>query len=182
MFQIRRNLLAMLPFLALGCSGSSGASVRGVPSASLPEYSGSEALLFDDSIAGDTVEAGFGSPDLAKRQLISERSKRSELIVPARVATVSALGRSFEVTFEPVGAPLRGEPLGSALTLTVSPRMPAFAFLESHSSQLSRSNVILFLKRYSVDESIEIHFRIEPDNPPMRQAIERALALMALGS
>lgn len=182
MFQIRRNLLAVLPLLALGCSGSSGASARGVQSAALPEYSGSEALLFDDSIAGDTVEARFRGLDLAERQLLSERSKRSELIVPARVATVSALGRSFDVTFEPVGAPLRGEPLGSALTLTVSPRMPAFAFLEGHSTQLSRSNVILFLRRFNVDEAIETHFRIEPDNPPMRQAIERALALMALGS
>ncbi len=172
----------MLPFLALGCSSSSGASARGVHSAVLPEYSGSETLLFDDSVSGEMVEPDFGGLDLAERQLLSQRCTRSDLIVPARVATVSALGRSFEVTFEPVGAPLRGEPLGSALTLTVSPRMPAFAFLESHNTQLTRSSVILFLRRYTVGEATETHFRIEPDNPPMRQAIERALALMALGS
>ncbi|MDX2055866.1 MAG: hypothetical protein SFV15_25920 [Polyangiaceae bacterium] len=181
MFRSSRKLLATLAFLAGACSAPHREAHS--PSASnLPEYAGPASAAFDDSIAPGTVEPSFLSADTASRQALSKRTAEADTVAPVRVATASQVGASFDLTLEPVGAPIRGAAFTEAFTVSVSARAPAYAFLESHRLQLLGTTVIIFLKAFNVEGSVETHFRIEPNSPSMRQAIERAAALSEFGS
>lgn len=167
---------------AFGCARPTEASPGNVPAANLPPYTANDALLFDDSIASDTVDSSYVDASIAARRRLSERTRRADVVATVRVATVSELGKAFDLTLEPVEAPFRGKPPSSALSLTVSSRQPAYRFLETQRRQLVGGTVIVFLKNFNVEGAVETHFRIEPNSPAMRQSIQQAAMLSELGS
>jgi hypothetical protein len=167
--------------MLLGCSGGSGRSAAEPGADSLPAYDEQSAALFNDSIAPDTVDKSFADTRSFARERLRARAARADAIWPIRVATISEIGRSFDLILDPAGPPLAGPALGGPLTLNVASSAPAHGFLTTVRHQLVGQNLLVLYKRFQEEGEVKAHFRLEADTEPTRRTISDARALNELG-
>jgi hypothetical protein len=174
------------PLLVAVAAGCGGGQTKQVVIAPLyqPEY----AVVFDDLL----VPALFGfdpegrDPTLDPK--LRERVLRSDLILPARVETISRVGGvenkgAYEIVLSATGQPLFGNAPGAPLVLHVGASSRTYPWIEGAGARWVGTRVILFLKRFRTGKRNEpdvIRYRGEPDTQKMREAVHRHLAVRVL--
>jgi hypothetical protein len=178
---------ALLLCLFVGaCDATLGGHNASEPLAGLPEFTATEASLFDDTISVTVFGAELGEVAHADGNKLAERTRRADAVVPVTVSTVSAdvAGQDarYEIVVTPWAAPLAGSAEQEPMVLYVSPHSPSFPFLGSAGSTLVGTRLILFFRRYAEEGKLSVHWRLEPDNNEVRKAIEEALLLAEPGT
>jgi hypothetical protein len=174
-----RRQLGTLAFLGLLASACSRAAAGGQKAPSFPEYSGADAIQFDDLLA----PALFGFDPQARNPAadpkLRERTRLADYVMPVRVDSLSRSGGGYELTLSATGPALAGDHAGP-IVLLVPQGSPSYAWVQGAGPSFAGSRLIVFCKTFQKGESQIVHFRGEPDTPDVRKAIERDAALRLL--
>jgi hypothetical protein len=173
----RRHLGAV--FLGIFVAACARRGEKAAKSPTLPEYSGADALVFDDVLA----PALFGfDPQLreaATEPKLRDRVQRADYVMPVRVDSLSRGGAGYELTLSPTGPALAGDHAGP-IVLLVPTGSPSFAWVDGAGSSFAGSRLIVFCKAFQSAGDQIVHFRGEPDTAAVRKAVERDAALRLL--
>jgi hypothetical protein len=154
--------------------------------APLPEFTPSEALLFDDTISQAVSAADLEEVPPAGDRKLAERIALADSVVPVKVSTVisdsGAMAHIFQLVVVPNGPPFAGASVEEPMTLVVSRLSPAYPLVRSEGESLVGRALIIFFRRYQVDGDVQIHWRIDVDSKRMRKAISRARTRVRTGS
>jgi hypothetical protein len=174
--------ISLLALAALACG--SGKKVVVVA----PEYQPEYAVVFDDLLVPELfgLDIEGRNPPLDPR--LRERSLRADVILPARVETVSRVGGvenkgAYELVVRGTGPALFGTTPSEPLFLHIGAGSPSYAWVEGAGVRWVGTRLILFLKRFKggkADKGDVIHYRGEPDTAEMRAAVNRHLATRVL--
>jgi hypothetical protein len=173
----RRRLvaLAVLALLVAACSRP----VEGPKAPTSPEYSGEDALRFDDVLAPALFGFDLQARNPATDPKLGERVRYADYVMPVRVDSLSRSGSGYELSLSATGPALAGQHTGP-IVLLVQKGSPSYAWVEGAGPQLAGSRMIVFGKTFRNGDGQIVHFRGEPDTPDMRKAIERDAALRLL--
>ena len=168
---------------AVGCGGGQKKRVMVAP-----EYRPEYAVVFDDLLVPQLFGFDVEGRDPTKDPKLRERTLRADLILPARVETMSRVGGvenkgSYELVFAASGPPLFGNPPTGPLVVNVGATSPAYPWVDGAGARWVGTRFILFAKRFRTGKRGEpdvIHYRGEPDTASMREAINRHLAVRVL--
>jgi hypothetical protein len=174
----RRTLGAAL-FAELFAGGCTGGAVNDAKSPTFPEYSGEDALRFDDVLAPALFGFDPQARDPATDPKLRERTRLADYVMPVRVDSISRSGGGYELSLSPTGPALAGDHAGP-IVLLVPLGSPSYAWVQGSGASLAGSRMIVFGKTFRDGESRVVHFRGEPDTPEVRKAIERDAALRLL--
>jgi hypothetical protein len=152
---------------------------KGPKSPALPEYSGSDALVFDDVLAPELFGFDLQMRQSATEPKLRDRTQRADYVMPVRVDSVSRGGGGYELTLSATGPALAGDHVGP-IVLLVPAGSPSFAFIDGAGPGFAGSRLIVFCKAFRSGENEVVHFRGEPDTPQVRKAVERDAALRLL--
>lgn len=176
MLQALRSATA-LTLTGLACVGCGGKAAAGPSDASgLPAFTPDDARLFDDDIAAEIFGATLGGTRTSPPELIRERAKRADVVVPAKISTVTRDTNSqggqalYHLSLRPTGAALVGT-AGDTITLDVGAQSPAFPLIRNAEAAAVGKSVIAFYRRFNVGDQVALHFRCEPDLPAVRRAV-----------
>jgi hypothetical protein len=178
MTTLLRGTLGALAFLAFSAACSRGAE-EGAKAPRFPEYSGEEALRFDDVLAPALFGFDPQARDPATDPKLRERTRVADYVLPVRVDSISRSGGGYELSLSATGPPLAGEHTGPVV-LMVPRSGPAYPWVEGAGPRFAGSRMIVFCRTFRNGESQVVHFRGEPDTPEVRKAIERDAALRLL--
>jgi hypothetical protein len=147
----------------------------GPPEASLPPYSAEEAVLFNDSVAGQVIRPAAWTPD-AK---LADRVARADSVVVARIVTItlgqaSSAGPTLRIDLQPLSSPLAGAVQTGMLTFNLAADNPAYMLFRLRARTLIGRRLVLFFRTYADGPDTQLHFRAEPDSPEVHAAILRA--------
>lgn len=175
----RRPLLglALLGVISAACGKRGAAEDAKAPT--FPEYSGADALTFDDVLAPALFGFDPQARDSATDPKLRDRTRRSDYVMPVRVDSLSRSGGGYELTLSPSGPALAGDHAGP-ITLVVPVGSPSYAWVDGAGPTFAGSRLIVFCKTFQEGEKTVVHFRGEPDRPEVRKAIERDAALRLL--
>jgi hypothetical protein len=173
----------MLLLVLVGCGG--GQTKRIVI---YPEYKPDYAVIFDDLLAPELFGFDPEGREPEKDPKLEARTLRADLILPARVETMSRVGGvekkgSYELVLAATGPPLYGEAPGEPLILNVGASSPAYPWVDGAGARWVGTRLILFVKRFRGSSRTKgdiIHFRGEPDTVQVRTAIHRQLSRRVL--
>jgi hypothetical protein len=175
--------MACVLLVAAGCTG--GGTERIVI---YPEYKPEHAVIFDDLLAPELFGFDPEGRDPAKDPKLEARTLRADLILPARVETMSRVGGvekkgSYELVLSATGPALYGEAPGQPLILNVGASSPTYPWVDGAGARWVGTRLILFVKRFRGSSRTKgdiIHFRGEPDTVQVRTAIHRQLSRRVL--
>ena len=175
----RRHLgrLALLGLFAAACSRGSGGEDAKAPA--FPEYSGADALTFDDVLAPALFGFDPQARDPATDPKLRDRVRRADYVMPARVDSLSRGGGGYELTLSATGPALAGDHAGP-IVLFVPIGSPSYAWIDGAGPSFAGSRLIVLCKTFRDSDDQIVHFRGEPDTPSVRKAIERDAALRLL--
>jgi hypothetical protein len=171
--------------LATGCGGGHKKVI-----VIAPEYQAEYAVVFDDVLAPELFGFDPEGRDPTLDPKLRERALRADLILLARVETISRIGGvqnkgSYELVLAASGAPLFGKAPNEPLLLNVGAGSPTYPWVEGAGSRWVGTRLILFAKRFKGgphDKGDVIHYRGELDTQRMREAIHRHLVPRVLRS
>lgn len=174
----RRRLggLVLLGVIAAGCSGGGRGDAK---APTFPEYSGADALVFDDVLAPALFGFDPEVRDPATDPKLRDRTRLADYVMPVRVDSLSRGGSGYELTLSATGPALAGDHAGP-IVLLVPMGSPSFAWVDGAGPGFAGSRLIVFCKTFLNEESQVVHFRGEPDTPAVRKAIERDAPLRLL--
>jgi hypothetical protein len=160
-----------------GCSTAPAAESASDVEA-LPEFTPTEATLFDDTISLAVFEEEVADAPSLDTLKLRERVARADSVLPVRISTVtrdtSGDSQTYQLSVTPAGQPLVGAPQPEPLVVSISSRSPSFPFVRSSDTALVGRRLILFFRRYEVDGQPTMHWRLEPDAKHVREAVVRA--------
>ena len=153
-----------------GCGGRAAEA----PVAGKPAYAAEEATLFNDLFRPELFGLDAIEPAPENDRLLPDRVARADVIVAARVVTVTresdGRGGTYRVVVEPVARPLVGPPTDAPLALTVREKSHAYAFIDANRNACVGIRTLLFARSY--DDGL--HFHASVDTPAVREAVIRA--------
>jgi hypothetical protein len=178
-----RWIAPLLISLAAGCGGG-----RTKVIVIAPEYQPEYAVVFDDLLVPSLFGFDPEGRDPVQDPKLRERALRADLIVPARVETMSRVGGvektgAYELALRASGPALFGRAPSEALLVNIGATNPSYAWVEGAGPRWVGTRLILFAKRFKggkKDEADVIHYRGEPDTQAMRDAINRHLSVRVL--
>ncbi len=180
-------LVGMLAWIL--ASGTVGCAARApeIPQGRIfPEYSPSQALLFDDVLAPALFGFDPEGRDPARDPKLRDRTRLADFVIPARVESLTRVGGvenqgSYELTLAPTEAPLVGEHAGP-IVLDIPVSGPSYNWVAGAGASFAGVRLIVFARSFRADEAggEAIHFRAEPDTPTVRQAVKTNTALRLL--
>jgi hypothetical protein len=176
---LRRRHLAAVAFVGLFWAACSGGGQKDAKAPTFPEYSGAEALTFDDVLAPALFGFDPQARDPATDPKLRERTRRADYVMPVRVDSISRSGGGYELVLSATGPALAGDHAGP-IVLFVPAGSPSFPWVDGAGPGFAGSRLIVFCKRFRSGEGQSVHFRGEPDTPSVRKAIERDAALRLL--
>jgi hypothetical protein len=155
-----------------------------------PEYQAEYAVVFDDVLAPELFGFDLEGRDPTLDPKLRERALRADLILPARVETISRIGgvenkSSYELVLAASGPPLFGKAPSGPLLVNVVAGSPIYPWVEGAGSRWVGTRLILLAKRFKGgprDKGDVIHYRGEVDTQAMREAIHRHLVPRVLRS
>jgi hypothetical protein len=174
-----RWTLGAVAFLAFSAVACSRGAEKGAQAPRFPEYSGADALRFDDVLAPALFGFDLQARDPATDPKLRERTRLADYVLPVRVDSLSRSGGGYELSLSATGPPLVGEHTGPVV-LMVPRGSPAYPWLEGAGPRFAGSRMIVFCKTFRHGESQVVHFRGEPDTAEVRKAIGRDAALRLL--
>lgn len=161
---------ALALVVPLGCGAPSAAA----PAVVKPAYSPEEATLFNDSFRPEVfgLEAGEVTPE--NDGLLPDRVARADLVVAARVVTVTReadrLEPAYSIVVQPTASPLKGPASDGSLLLKIRAQSPAYAWIDVNRDACVGIRALIFVRQYSDG----VHFHATIDNPAVRDAVIRA--------
>ena len=143
-----------------------------------PAYGAAEAALFGDTIAPDFLGAERQKP-VTEDEFLALRVAEADSVLSARISTVNRDSRGdegahYSLRAVIVGPALAGRNEAEPVTLLVPPSSASYSWVRALEAALVGRPLILFMKRYNDAGSARIHWHLEPDNLPVRMAVERA--------
>jgi hypothetical protein len=166
-------------FSALFVGACSRGARDGAKAPTFPEYSGADAIRFDDVLAPALFGFDPQARDPATDPKLRERIRFADYVMPVRVDSISRSGGAYELSLSPTGPALAGDHAGP-IVLLVPLGSPSYAWVQGSGASFAGSRMIVFCKTFRNGESRIVHFRGEPDTPDVRKAIERDAALRLL--
>ena len=166
--------------LAAGTACGPTRATQAAPAAAgLPPYTAGQAALFGDSFSKDFfgLERTVAPGDDAK---LRARVREADSVLVARINTVTRDTDGAAVSYQLVLLPaqtLAGSRPPSQVAVSVDAASPSFAYVQSADADLVGKTVIVFVKRYNQKGVVTLHWHVEADVPPVRQAVERAKLL-----
>jgi hypothetical protein len=153
-----------------------------------PEYQPEYAVVFDDVLAPQLFGFDPQGRDPIQDPKLRERTLRADLILPARVETISRVGGvenrgAYEVVLAAAGPPLFGKAPNAPLVVNVGVGGATYPWIDGAGASWVGTRLILFAKRFRTGKHNEpdvIHYRGEPDTRAMREAIHRHLVARVL--
>lgn len=172
----------ILALAALACGGDKKVVVIA------PEYQREYAVVFDDLLAPELFGFDPEGRNPAQDPRLRERALRSDVVLPAKVETISRVGGienkgAYELVMRATGPALFGVTPSEPLVVHIGAGSPSYAWVEGAGVHWVGTRVILFLKRFKggkADKGDVIHYRGEPDTAEMRAAVNRHLATRVL--
>jgi hypothetical protein len=169
--------------LVLALAGCGGGHTKRIVVA--PDYQPEYAVIFDDRLVPELFGMNLEGRDPVEDPKLRERTLRSDLVMPARVETVSRLGGvedkgAYEIVFGMRETPLYGAPPTEPLTVNVGVASPTYAWVDSAGARWVGTRLILFAKRFKGPHGDVLHFHGEPDTQAMREVVHRHLAVRVL--
>ncbi len=149
---------------------------------SLPAYSADAVQVFDDGIDPHAVglELDYGDPRTDPR--IRARAKASDIIVRARVMTITGSagqgGRRYQLTLKSLERLGGKHPLGDELIVFVDKASPSLGIVKALEGQLVGKVFVMYLKAFSrPDGQRELHFHASADDADVVAAVKNAVLL-----
>jgi len=176
---MRRVMFAVgVAFCITACGGNEPKVVSAV--AGLPEYTPSEASLYDDEFTA----AVLGLPkevEPSQDPKLQARTERADAIVPVRISTVSADSlagvRAYTIGVAADGPPVVGSAPDGPIEIRLGPGNPSLSQVQVADTSLVGKHFLLFVRRYSDAGEAVTHYHGEADAPDVRKAIGNAQAL-----
>jgi len=170
--QVGRERFAWLVALALAF----GCRARAVESAEAPKaaYDPEEATLFNDFFRPELfgLEAAETAPE--SDRLLYDRVARADVVVAARIVTVTREADdrepSYSIVLQPTASPLVGRPNDVPPVLKVRARSAAYAWIDANRDACVGIRALIFARNYEDG----LHFHGSIDNPAVRDAVIRA--------
>ena len=150
-----------------------------------PEYQPEYAVVFDDLLAPELFGFDPEGRDPAQDPKLRERALRADLVMLAKVETVSRVGGvenkgAYELVLRAAGPAFFGRAPEEPLFLNIGPSNPTYPWVDGAGARWVGTRVILFAKRFKGAKGDVIHYRGEADTPGMRAALNRHLSLRVL--
>lgn len=163
--------VALLGQAACGSKQNAASAIAG-----LPAYSAEEATLFDDGMSAPV----FGlPPEDADAKKLPERLKYADGVIQGHVSTVSeeqlAGQRGYSIVVA-IDRTKRGN-LEGPVELHVGRGSRALPRMDELSTGLVGKHVWLFARRYADKGELALHWHLEADDAPTREAIEHGKPL-----
>jgi hypothetical protein len=168
--------LALLGIALARCSKGSKGDAK---APTFPEYSGADAVVFDDVLAPALFGFDPQARDPATDPKLRQRTRLADYVMPVRVDSLSRSGAGYELTLSATGPALAGDHAGP-IVLLVPVGSPSYAWVDGAGPSFAGSRLIVFCKTFNAGESQVVHFRGEPDKPDVRKTIQRDAALRLL--
>ncbi len=154
----------------IGCSASpSQQSARSV----LPRFTPDDAVLFDDSFAGEVL--GIQSEGSDGGAKLKRRTERADGVLAVRVSTVTraedGVAPGYQLVLEPVAPSLAGAPADGPIAIGVDPTSASYAFVMDSETALVGQRFVLFWRRYGTGGQAVLHWHAVGDSPELRLAI-----------
>jgi hypothetical protein len=187
--RVRRSLPRVASGMACALAICLGAGLACAPppaetsadTSDLPEFTASEAALFDDAFSLGVFGAEFEETAPSADPKLADRTAQADAVVAVRVSTVTRDSggdlKGYVIVVTPVGQPLAGSVAPEPVELEVTEQSPSFPFVSSADAGLVGQKLILFLKRYNDRGAAVVHWRLELDSDEVRKAIADASAL-----
>jgi len=171
----------LLLALALGSGAACGPAAVpvAVPVAEgLPEYTGEEAVVFDDVI-DLTIFGRAASIRPHEDPKLAERVRTADSVLIAKIATVTSdRGQStspdYQLAFRPLAPALTGATPTELVVVNVTQNSPSYQFVLLTDAGLIGRVVVIAFKRYKESGGTVLHWHVAPDNQEVRAAIEQA--------
>ena len=148
------------------------------PAENLPSYDPEAARVFDDSIAPEVFGLQVERVKPSKDRLLSERVRAADHVARVKLRTILeerfADSLRYRIVVQPLGPAIVGGALPPELELTVGRASPSLSMLRSMSVEAVGAKFILLLKRYQLNDEPVLHFRGEPDQDEVLDAIRQA--------
>lgn len=176
-------VVALLACLAATACGPQRSPSATAAAEGLPAYGPEESALFDDSLAPDVLVLEGTGPAAPDEAALAERARRAELIVPARVATVtrdSATARSqpkYQLSLRATATPLLGELADPLITLDVRTGGPSYSTIRRSEDSLMGRRVIVLARRFAAGGDAVVHWHAVADTPQARATVRRIVEL-----
>jgi hypothetical protein len=174
--------ISLLALALLSCGGGKKVIVIA------PEYQREYAVVFDDLLAPELFGFDPEGRNPVQDPRLRERTLRADVVLPARVETISRVGGvehkgAYELVLRGTGPALFGTTPSEPLMVHIPVGSPSYAWVEGAGVRWVGTRLILFLKRFKGgkgDKGDVIHYRGEPDTAEMRAAVNRHLAARVL--
>jgi hypothetical protein len=176
---LRRGVLGVALAGLASAACSRGGQGKDANAPTFPEYSGADALVFDDVLAPALFGFDLQARNPALDPKLRQRTRLADYVMPVRVDSLSRSGGGYELTLSATGPALAGEHAGP-IALLVPAGSPSHAWVEGAGPTFAGSRMIVFCKTFQKGDAQIVHFRGEPDTPDVRKAIERDAALRLL--
>jgi hypothetical protein len=153
----------------------------------LPAYSGHATELFDDAIEPKAVGLELEQASSPKSDpRFRERAQVSDVVVRARVSTVTGKVEGPETTYQvgfKVLDTLTGHhPVGDEFTVRFDKNSPSSGILKSFEGRLVGKTMVVFVRAFvRPDADHELHLHASADSTDVVAAVKEAVALEELG-
>lgn len=165
----------------MACGGGSGA--QSPEGRSLPPYAGHATELFDDAIEPRSVGLELDQTATPKSDpRFRERSQVSDVVVRARVSTVTGKVEGPETTYQigfRVLETLAGKhSVGDDFNVRFDRNSPSIGIVKSFEGRLVGKSMIVFARAFvRPDAEQELHVHVAADTPDVAAAVKEAVAL-----
>lgn len=175
-----RSLRYVLPLVAIMLGACKGTVVDPrMPTRQEKEWTGAEALLFDDGIDVGALPSGDGPPgrDESNESLIPQRMDAADGVLLAKFIGVhtepSGDRKRYRLELAPEGEPYVGvAPPDAPFVLALEPEAPAYGTVRAQDARLIGRKMVIFYRRYANDDGqAVIHFHLSPPTKPVLEAI-----------
>ena len=179
-FGLAASMVAVLSGLGFGCGGPGAQSADGRP---LPAYAGRATELFDDAIEPKAVGLELDQTSTPRGDpLFRERAQVSDVVVRARVSTVTGKAEGVDTTYQigfRVLETLGGKhPVGEEFNVRFAKGSPSSGILKSFEGRLVGKSMVVFVRTFvRPDADQELHLHAAADTKDVVDAVKQAVAL-----
>jgi hypothetical protein len=182
-----KSFIGPLSFLALGL-GLGGTACDPPPlvhdpsAGVLPRWEGHARELFDDNIDPAAVGLTMEGPSPRSDAHLRERAQVADVVARVRVQTVTVDSVGDQKTYHlglQVGVPTLTEAKVPDRTfeLSIKPASGAFGIARSFDARLRGQTFVGFIKRYTDDGDVAVHWHLAPDTAEVAAAVKEAVVL-----
>jgi hypothetical protein len=188
--RITKTLAVPVSVLALGALGLGSATTACEPpqlvhdpsAGALPKWEGHAREVFDDNIDPAAVGLTMEGPSPRNDAHLRERAQMADVVARVRVQTVTVDSVGDQKTYHlglQVGIPTLTEAKvpDRNFELSIKPASGAFGIARSFDARLRGQTFVGFIKRYSDEGDVALHWHLAPDTAEVAAAVKEAVVL-----